>query len=75
MECKDFVLCLDCFLAKISYRTHRPTHKFFLIHSDLDNYYPHNDGFSLYDDLLLLEGIKTLGFGSWNKICSFMARP
>lgn len=44
------------------------------MHSNLDNYYPHNDGFSLYDDLLLIEGIRTLGFGSWTKICSFMAR-
>lgn len=66
MQCKNFILCLDCFLAQVSYLRHRPTHKMYLVNNKYDNYFPHDDGFSLYDDLLLLEGIRTNGFGSWS---------
>lgn len=33
------------------------------------------DGFTLHDDLTLLEGIEACGFGNWSDLKYYMSRP
>ena len=69
-KCKDFNACMDCYFAHVHYKRHKPNH----------NYYPRadfdfviwQDGFTLHDDLTLIEGIEVCGFGSWENIKSYM---
>ncbi|CAL5991095.1 Conserved_hypothetical protein [Hexamita inflata] len=71
--CKDFNICLDCYLCKIEYKGHRNTHRMFpIVHYNTPIW---DDGFTLIDDLLLLEAILVSGFGSWDQIKTYMKRP
>lgn len=49
------MLCPDCYLSKVKYKSHTHEHEFYA-KSDYDFPIWH-DGFTLHDDLSLLEGI------------------
>lgn len=72
-HCKDFCLCLDCYISRVEYKTHTPDHLMY----PWCNYSVVGwaDGWSVSDDLNLLEAIECHGFGSWYLIHKYMQRP
>ncbi|TNJ27559.1 hypothetical protein GMRT_10863 [Giardia muris] len=71
--CKDFSLCLDCYIARTEYKTHVSAHSMYPRVLFSAPAWP--DGWSLADDLALLEAIEMLGMGSWEAIKKFLRRP
>ncbi|CAL6084623.1 Conserved_hypothetical protein [Hexamita inflata] len=71
--CKDYNCCPECYLSQVSYKRHKHSHKFYA-RSDFD-FVIWPDGFTLHDDLTLLEAIEALGFGNWERVKTYMMRP
>lgn len=71
--CKDFSLCLNCYLSQAEYKTHNSSH--LMYPRTAFNMVAWPDGWTISDDLGLLEAIEINGIGSWEAIHRFMHRP
>lgn len=71
--CKDFSLCLNCYLSRTEYKTHNKSH--LMYPRAAFNMVAWPDGWTISDDLSLLEAIEINGVGSWEAIRRFMHRP
>lgn len=71
--CKDFSLCLNCYLSQTEYKTHNSSH--LMYPRTAFNMVAWPDGWTISDDLGLLEAIEINGIGSWEAIHRFMHRP
>lgn len=57
----------------MEHKLHRPDHLMY-VRTDYD-FVIWPDGFTLHDDILLLEVIEIHGIGSWKEIQDYMHRP
>lgn len=71
--CKDFSLCLNCYLSQTEYKIHNSSHLMYPRTTFSMIAWP--DGWTISDDLNLLEAIEINGVGSWESIHRFMHRP
>eukprot|EP00768_Dysnectes_brevis_P002666 gnl/Dysnectes_brevis/1968_a2265_858.p1 GENE.gnl/Dysnectes_brevis/1968_a2265_858~~gnl/Dysnectes_brevis/1968_a2265_858.p1 ORF type:complete len:927 (-),score=301.69 gnl/Dysnectes_brevis/1968_a2265_858:952-3732(-) len=66
LECKDWCLCMNCYIAGATVKGHKNTHKMYP-RGDF-KHIAWEDGWVIEDDLYMLEGIEQWGFGSWERI-------
>ncbi|GIQ87971.1 transcriptional adaptor 2 [Kipferlia bialata] len=66
IECRDWALCLDCFLAGVEVKGHKRTHAMY----PRGNYNRvlFKDGWTVDEGLYMLEALEMYGIGSWEQI-------
>ena len=62
-ECADFDLCLECFSVGVEIDDHRARHAYRVI--DKMNFELVEEGWTAWEELLLLEAIELYGYGNW----------
>lgn len=74
IQCCDctFDLCLMCVLEQVETPVHSKHHRYRVVSEmGVDMY---NDGWSLLEEMLFIEGLEVCGIGNWADICNYVGR-
>ncbi|XP_039281747.1 transcriptional adapter 2B-like [Nilaparvata lugens] len=67
-ECIDFEMCLQCFAAGAKIGPHENTHSYQFVHPGPIEIFKDKTGWSVQEDIQLLNAIERYGFGNWDDI-------